>query len=99
MSARRQALLDALRDATLASPGALEPAEREAIARGGGPDDLAPYLAKVHAHAYTVVDRDVDELRAAGRSEDALFEATLAAAVGEGLRRWETVQRVLGGRR
>jgi hypothetical protein len=34
-----------------------------------------------------VADGDVEALQAAGWSDDALFEATVATAVGEGLRR------------
>jgi alkylhydroperoxidase family enzyme len=46
------------------------------------PDDLRPYLEKVASRAYTVTDVDVDRLREAGYSEDAIFELTLAAALG-----------------
>ena len=45
-------------------------------------DELAPYLDKVTRHAYKVTDDDVARLRAAGYDEDAIFEATLAAALG-----------------
>ena len=41
------------------------------------PDDqLAPYLAKVRARAYTVTDDDVERLKRAGFTEDEIFEAT-----------------------
>ena len=46
------------------------------------PDDLRPYVEKVTRNAYKVVDADVDRLREAGYSEDAIFELTLAAALG-----------------
>jgi len=46
------------------------------------PDDLRPYVAKVAQNAYKVTDADVDALREAGYSEDAIFELTLAAALG-----------------
>jgi len=56
------------------------------------PDRAAPaymegYLEKVRRDAYRVTDGDVDELRAAGLSEDEIFEQTVAVAVGEGLAR------------
>jgi alkylhydroperoxidase family enzyme len=40
----------------------------------------------VRLHAYKVVDRDVDELKAAF-TEDEIFEHTVAAAVAAGLER------------
>jgi len=46
------------------------------------PDDLRPYVEKVSRNAYKVTDRDIDRLRDAGYSEDAIFELTLAAALG-----------------
>jgi hypothetical protein len=59
------------------------------------PDDMATYLAKVHERAYTVTDADVDEL-GAGHSQDEIFEQTVAAAIGEGLRRLDAALRVIG---
>ena len=60
------------------------------------PPAMEAYLAKVRDRAYTVTDADVDELKAAGLSEDEIFEQTVAAAVGEGLRRLEAAERALG---
>jgi alkylhydroperoxidase family enzyme len=57
---------------------------------------LAPYLAKVRSGAYTVTDADVEELKRAGLSEDAIFEATVSVAMAEGLRRLDAAERVLG---
>ena len=57
---------------------------------------MARYLAKVHERAYTVTDADVDELLAAGHSQDEIFEQTVAAAIGEGLRRLDAALRVIG---
>jgi alkylhydroperoxidase family enzyme len=51
------------------------------------PPDLGGYLEKVRLHAYEVTDRDVDELKAAGFSEEEIFEHTVSAAVGAGLER------------
>ena len=51
------------------------------------PPSFEQYLAKVHSRAYTVTDDDVEELTAAGFSEDEIFEHTVAVAVAEGLRR------------
>jgi alkylhydroperoxidase family enzyme len=60
------------------------------------PDDMAPYLAKVHERAYDVSDGDVERLLDAGHSEDEIFEQTVAAAIGEGLRRLDAAMRVIG---
>jgi alkylhydroperoxidase family enzyme len=59
---------------------------------GGGPADgvpvpLAGYLDKVALHAYKVGDEDVAALQRAGSSDDALFEVTVAAALGAALGR------------
>lgn len=51
------------------------------------PAVMASYLEKVHERAYTVTAADVEALKAAGLSEDEIFEQTVAAAVAEGLRR------------
>jgi alkylhydroperoxidase family enzyme len=50
---------------------------------------MARYLEKVRLHAYRVNDRDVEELKAAGFSEDEIFEHTVAAATAAGLERLE----------
>jgi alkylhydroperoxidase family enzyme len=57
---------------------------------------LGPYVAKVRARAYTVTDRDVEELKQAGVSEDEIFEATVATAAAEGLRRLDAAIGVIG---
>ena len=70
---------------------------REAV--GGippAPAPMAAYLEKVRTDAFRVVDEDVDALRAAGYSEDEIFEQTVAAAAGEGLRRLDAGLRALG---
>jgi alkylhydroperoxidase family enzyme len=51
------------------------------------PPELVAYLEKVRLHAYKVTDSDVDELKAAGFSEDEIFEHTVSAAAAAGLER------------
>jgi alkylhydroperoxidase family enzyme len=58
--------------------------------------ELADYLEKVRDRAYTVVDRDVDALKKAGYSEDAIFEQTVAVAIAEGLRRLDIAEKAIG---
>ena len=45
------------------------------------------YTDTVRRGAYLVTDAQVDALRAAGLSEDEIFELTVSAAVGAGLER------------
>jgi hypothetical protein len=60
------------------------------------PPDFETYLAKVRTGAYTVTDADVDALKAAGHSEDEIFEQTVSAAVAAGLLRLEAGLEALG---
>jgi hypothetical protein len=75
----------------LESEGALPAYVRRAIARGDDPADLAPLLEKVRAHAYRIVDRDVE-----GLDTDVVLEAALAAALAEGDRRRRAALRAIG---
>lgn len=52
-------------------------------------EPLATYAGKIAEHAYRITDTDIDALKAAGYSEDAIFELTLAAATRECVRRYE----------
>ncbi len=67
-----------------------------AAAMPAAPEAMEPYLAKVRERAYTIVDRDVEELKAAGIEEDVIFEQTVAAAIREGLRRLDAAEGVIG---
>lgn len=60
------------------------------------PPQMAAYLELVRARAYTITDSDVDELKAAGISEDEIFERTVAVALVEGLRRLDRAEEVMG---
>jgi len=60
------------------------------------PPELAAYVEKVRTRAYTVTDADVEKLKAAGLSEDEIFEQTVAAAISEGLRRLDAASAVIG---
>ena len=59
------------------------------------PEAMEGYLRKVHERAYTVTDGDVEALKAAGFGEDEIFEQTVAAAISEGLRRFDRTDEVL----
>ena len=81
METRYDELMLRLRDAS--RPDRKQPTAAEA------------YLEKVRLHAYRVTDGDVEALKAAGLSEDEIFEATVAAAVGAGLARFDAGLRTL----
>jgi alkylhydroperoxidase family enzyme len=61
--------------------------------RGSGGEDVPPALASyidtVARHAYKLTDDDLAALQRAGNSEDAIFEITVAAALGAALGRLE----------
>lgn len=60
--------------------------------RDGGesiPAPIAAYVDKVARHAYKVTDADFAALQRTGNSDDALFEVTVAAALGAALGRLE----------
>jgi alkylhydroperoxidase family enzyme len=61
------------------------------------PPPLAAYVEKVARHAYKVTDADVAALQRDGHSDDALFEITVAAAVGAALLRLERGMAALRG--
>lgn len=86
--ARHDAVMQRLHDAVLGPDGSLPYETRLALATGRDiPVELERYANKVARHAYRVTDRDLDELRAAGYDDDAIFEITVAVALGVGLHR------------
>lgn len=108
--ARYADLAENQRRAILESQGVTDPALRHAaFARsvelsggpaagaGGIPENLRGYIDAVALHAYRITDEDLQELRRAGYSEDAIFEVSVAASVGAGLARLERGLSVLRG--
>lgn len=80
--------LAALRRSVLETPGATEPAVREAAFLGEQlPEPIESYVSKTHNDSHRITDSDVAGLLASGYSEDAVFEITLAAAIGAATRR------------
>jgi alkylhydroperoxidase family enzyme len=96
MAKDRARLLRDLEQRIISGDGALDSSIRRAAA---GEDQLtgpaAALIDKVRRHAYRVVDDDIAALRASGTSEDQVFELTVAAALGEGMRRIRIVQQLL----
>jgi hypothetical protein len=89
-------------DAVLSSPGEIDPALRCAVKEQSAllsshtsqqvdqiPAELVTYVKKVALHAYKITEEDIEYLRTAGYSEDAIFEITLSTALGTGMTRLE----------
>lgn len=87
-----------LEDSVLETPGDTSAAQRRsAMQRGTLPPPIASYVDKVARHAYKVTDADVAALDKAGLSGDAIFELTVAAAVGAAFYRLERGMAALRG--
>lgn len=94
--------LQATLNALLNQPGATDLKLRRALLErtrsGAGPvpEVLRELVDKITARPWTVSDEDFTRLRAAGFSEDQLYELTLACALGAGLARFDAGLRALG---
>ena len=89
-------------DGVLNSPGETDPELRRAIAEQSArlslrspqsveqiPPELIAYVKKVALNAYKTTEEDIEALRRAGYSEDAIFEITASVALGAGMTRLE----------
>jgi hypothetical protein len=87
-----------LRRAVFESHGATDPAVRQAAGAGHPlPDPWGPYADKVRDRSYSVTDADVAALQRAGRTEEEIFEITIAVAMGAALRRLDAGLRAVRG--
>jgi hypothetical protein len=106
------ALMDTVATALLGAEGDLDPGlRRAALQHAAGaagdstagreplPEPLASFVDNVARRAHQVGDADIESLRRAGFSDDAILEAVLAAAVGAGLSRLRIGMAALSGRR
>lgn len=64
-------------------------ARRDAFA-GTGPQPASALIEKVAKHAYKVTDADIAAAKAAGLSEDQIFELVVTAAIGQANRQLES---------
>ena len=95
---RHAVLVAALRRAVFASPGDTYPALRRTAGSGGPlPEPWSAYAEKVRDHSCRVGDDDIAALKAAGRTEEEIFEITIAVATGAGLRRLDAGLRAVRG--
>ncbi|MDO9020897.1 MAG: hypothetical protein Q8S73_32275 [Deltaproteobacteria bacterium] len=81
---------EALVTRILEGDGRASPAQRRAaFAREGLDEPLQTLVRKVAEHAHRVTDADVAAARAAGLSEDQVFELVVCAAVGQASRQYD----------
>ena len=62
---------------------------RAAFANQGVAEPARALIDKVANHAYRVTDEDIAAVKAAGSSEDAVFELAVCAALGQATRQLE----------
>jgi alkylhydroperoxidase family enzyme len=62
---------------------------RAAFDNAGLDEPIRTLIEKVAHHAYRVTDQDVAAVRAAGLSEDQIFEIVVCAAIGQAGRQYE----------
>jgi hypothetical protein len=86
-----RALAEKVRETSIDGPGMTPSELRRAMydAAQGKPSSLPPELAawaqRVGKTAWEATDAEIQALRAAGHSEDAIFELTVSAALGASL--------------
>jgi len=90
----RKRLVEAVLNTPGDTPGQLR---RAVLEQGSIPPALASYVDTVKRHAFKVTDADTAALQSAGHSDDALFEITVAAAVGAALHRLDRGMAALRG--
>jgi hypothetical protein len=86
MKARRALVTRILEGEGTASP----PQRRAAFDNAGLAKPLNALINKVAMHAYKVTDEDMAAARAAGLSEDQIFELVVCAAIGQATRQYDT---------
>ncbi len=76
--------------AALEAPGQTEPGARLSAFDGGGTSHVAEgFLEKVRTRSFQITATDICTLRDGGISEDAIFELTVAAALGAATARFK----------
>jgi alkylhydroperoxidase family enzyme len=87
---RKRAAHRALVETILSGPGRAAPDQRAAAFAGAGVDPaVQPLVDKVATDPTQVSDADFAAAKAAGLSEDQIFELVIAAAVGQSSRMYE----------
>jgi hypothetical protein len=92
---RHAALIDAIRRDVVAAKGMTTREDRARVLAGESPMDLRAYLTKVRDASFKVTEDDIAALRAAGHTDDEIYELTVAAVVGTAYARREAATRTL----
>ncbi|MFY0533826.1 hypothetical protein [Nannocystis pusilla] len=93
---RFSALRSAVQQAILDREGVTDRATRRRAYDGEGePGAIAAYVATVQRNAYRVDDEMMVAVRQAGLGDDAIFELTVATAVGEATRQFDAAMAAL----
>jgi hypothetical protein len=83
-------MMTQLKHAVFFGPGTLDVALRKAVGSGAEmPSVLGLYVSKVAQRDYEGMDKNILDLRRDGLSDDQIFEATVSASLGAGVRRLE----------
>jgi alkylhydroperoxidase family enzyme len=79
--------------------GKLDAGVRRKLLEGKTPSSaLGAFAVKVQENPTSITDAHIEALRAAGTSEDEIFECVVAAAVGAGVQRVRRVLDLLGSK-
>jgi hypothetical protein len=90
--------VERIRRAILEVPGVTDRSLRQKAHDGAPlPPPLGPYLQKIRDAAWSVTDSDIDQLKSAGYSEDAILELTVAVAVAAAGQRHLALTRLVRG--
>ncbi|WP_326836083.1 hypothetical protein VSH64_14355 [Amycolatopsis rhabdoformis] len=90
-------VVENLRHAVTDARGVTDPALRAALMEGTPvPEPWSTYADTVRTASYRLTDADFAALRAAGHSEDEIFEVTLAAAAGAALHAYDRGRKAVG---
>jgi hypothetical protein len=88
--------MEALVHRVLAGEGAASPGDRHAAFDNRGmAAPLATLVAKTAAQPTAITDHDVVAARAAGVSEDQIFEIVVCAAIGQSMRQFHSARAAL----
>jgi hypothetical protein len=97
MDDRYRGTRERLLEGVLRGAATLPPEFRQAAASRGaaGSPAATEWVKKIHDHAYRATDEDVARLKEGGLDDDAIFELTVAAAVGAASLRMDCALRAL----
>jgi len=97
MASVRERDLGRLIESLVRPGGDTDPGLRRAILAGKPPAGaLGSFAVKVAHNAASITDQQIEALKAAGHSEDAIFEVIITASVGAGLERLKKGLALLG---